>query len=61
METDPVHVPPLPPGPQVVSVARKGSVVMVEMLCSDEYAAMGLYDRLCAAASADVSLQGPMA
>ena len=54
---NPIKMPP-GSGPSVVAVARKGNVVTVEMLCSDEYAAMALFDRLCAEADKDVQESG---
>lgn len=56
MSDRPIHVPPRLPGPRMVAVARKGNVVTVEMLCTDEYAAMALFDRLCGEADKDVQM-----
>jgi hypothetical protein len=42
----------------MVSVERRGNVVKVDMLCSDEYAAIALYERLCRAAEEDTSRPG---
>jgi hypothetical protein len=58
MDAGPIHVPPKPPGPRMVSVERRGNVVKVDMLCSDEYAAIALYERLCRAAEEDTSRPG---